>query len=95
MTDYRITCSTKDGPDPDYRIDGLGGPDPKGSGRWYGTIDQVLQSMDAGHTFWVMVDGKRVAAIPMKHPRSGRRYVTTEADGFPPNNLLNLPDCPK
>lgn len=94
MTDYRIDCSTKDGLDPDYRIDGLGGPNPNGPGRWYGTIDQVLASMDAGNRFWVSVEGKGVWVIPMVHPRSRRRYVTTQADGFPPNNLLNLPDCP-
>jgi hypothetical protein len=41
MTDYRIDCSTKDGPDPDYRLDGFGGPHPDG-GRWTGTLDQVL-----------------------------------------------------
>ena len=91
MTDYRIDCSTKDGPDPGYRLDGFGGPDPTTGGRWYGTIDQVLQSMDAGHTFYVIVNGKRVEAFPAT--RGTTRYITTTGDSYPPNNLLNLPNC--
>lgn len=85
--DYQVTHSKKDGPDPDYRIDALAG-----SG-WRNTIDQTLASIDAGHTFWVSVSGRRVEVIPMRHTKSGRRYVTTQADGFPPNNLLSLPNC--
>lgn len=92
MGDYRIDCTTKDGPDQDYRIDGFGGVNPNGT-RWYAGIDRLLQLIDEGNTFWVMVQGRRVEVIPMIHPRSRRRYVTTEADGFPPNNLLRLQDC--
>ncbi len=92
MGDYRIDCTTKDGPDPDYRIDGFGGVNADAT-RWYLSLDDLLAWIDRGHTFWVMVAGKRVNVIAMRHPRSGRRYVTTEADGFPPNNLLNLPNC--
>jgi hypothetical protein len=29
-----------------------------------------------------------------RHTHSGRRYITTEGDGFPPNNLLRLTRCP-
>lgn len=93
MTDYRIDCTTKDGPDPDYCIDGFGGIDPTTGRRWFDTLDQLLASLDAGHTFWVMVDGRRAEVVPRLHPRSGRRFAMTIADGFPPNNLMNLPNC--
>lgn len=86
--DYQVTCHKPDGADADRRIDRLGGPG------WNGTIDEVLASMDAGHTFWTYVGGYRANVIPKVHPTTFRRYVTTEADGFPPNNLLSLQRCP-
>lgn len=92
MGDYRIDCTTKDGPDPDYRLDGFGGANADGT-RWYMKLDLLLKWIDAGHTFYVMVNGRRVEVIPMVHPRTQARYVTTVADSYPPNNLLNLPDC--
>lgn len=92
MSDYRIDCSTKDGPDPDYRLDGFGGLNPNGT-RWYLAIDDLIRWIDAGHTFWAMVNGRRTEVITAVHPRTQRRYVTTLADSYPPNNLLNLPNC--
>jgi hypothetical protein len=90
MGDYRIDCTTKDGPDPNYSIDGFGGLNPDGT-RWYVTLARILELMDAGHTFWVSVQGRRVEAYPVT--RGNSRYVTTTADSFPPNNLLHLTDC--
>ncbi|MBL4641193.1 MAG: DUF3892 domain-containing protein [Verrucomicrobiales bacterium] len=86
MANYDITATRKDGPDPDYRIDAF-----KVNGHWY-TIDQMLVFIDNGHRFFVSVWNRPVQVIAKQHPRSGRRYLTTEADGFPPNNLLNLSD---
>ncbi|MBK7162666.1 MAG: DUF3892 domain-containing protein [Sphingomonadales bacterium] len=47
-----------------------------------------------GHTFWTYVGGRRADIVIKNHPATGREYLTTEADGFPPNNLLMLPRCP-
>lgn len=87
---YQVTCTKKDGADPDRRIDALGGPGWKTS-----PIDDVIRWIESGHTFWVEVDRRRVTVLVRQH-NTGRRlkYLTTEGDGFPPNNLLKLPDCP-
>jgi len=36
--------------------------------------------------------GRRVRVIVETHNR--RKYLKTEADGYAPNNLLALPECP-
>lgn len=92
MTDYRVTCIKPDGADTDRRIDRLGGTYNQ-TQVWNDTIDAVIQAIGNGHTFWVSVNGYRVAVVRKVHPTSGRWYLTTEADGFPPNNLLSLPRC--
>jgi hypothetical protein len=91
MADYQVTCSKKDGADEDRRIDGLGGPVIG-----YRQIDTIIGWIDAKvHTFWTTANGKAVNIVTRTHPSSGRKYLTTEGDSFPPNNLLALPDCPK
>jgi hypothetical protein len=91
MATFQITRTKKDGPDADYRIDAFESVDVV-TGTWHrDTIESLLRSLDLGNINFVMVQGRRVRVIPKVHPRSGRRYVTTEGDGFPPNNLLNLP----
>ena len=94
MADVRIDCIKRDGADPDRRIDRFGGPKPDGSGRWNQPIDDVIQQIDSGtHRFWTSVDNKSVWCRTEVHPTSKRKYVTTEGDGFPPNNLLKLSEC--
>lgn len=92
MPTYQIVRTKKDGPDPDFRIDAFRSFDVATRQEYTDTIDSLLRSLDSGNVNFVMVQGRRVLVIPKVHPRSGRRYVTTEGDGFPPNNLLNLPD---
>lgn len=90
--DIQISCIMRDGADADRRIDGFGGiHDDK---RWDLSIDQLIQWISEGHTFFTNVGGYRANVVVKKHPQSGRLYVTTEGDGFPPNNLLALPECP-
>ncbi|MEO1045389.1 MAG: DUF3892 domain-containing protein [Pseudomonadota bacterium] len=88
MADYRITHSRKDGNDSDRRLDGflIGGE--------YFTIDQVISwIINDHHRFWVSVNGRSVWVEVRQHSQSRRYFLTTEDDGFPPNNLLSLPDC--
>jgi hypothetical protein len=92
MATFQITRTKKDGPDPDHRIDAFESVEIATGRQCRDTIDELLHSIDTGNTNFVVVQGRRVRVIPKVHPRSGRRYVTTEGDGFPPNNLLNLPD---
>lgn len=89
MADVQVTCSTKDGPDLDRRIDGIGGT---GGGGWYLTTAQAIQSIKAGtNTFYTNVNGVRANVLVRGHPP--REYLTTSPDGIRPNNLLALPDC--
>lgn len=95
MADVQVDCIQRDGPDSDYRIDRLGGPQPTGQGRWNEPIDKVIQYIQTGqHRFWTSVAGQSVWIVVRQHPRSGRLYLATENDGFPPNNLLSLRECP-
>lgn len=87
MADYQVTCITPDGNDADRRIDRLGGPG------WNDSIDKVIGFIKSGsHRFYVSVGGLAVWVVVRRHS-NGREYLTTEGDGFPPNNLLNLPHC--
>ena len=88
MSDYQITHTRKDGLDADRRIDAVQ------IGNSIFTIDQIITwIIDRTHRFWVSVNGKSVWVEVRQHSSSGRRFLTTEGDGFPPNNLLNLPNC--
>jgi hypothetical protein len=90
MASYEVLCHTPDNMDLDRRIQGLGG----GFG-WFG-IDDIISRIDRGtDNFWVSVYGQRVDVIVRQHGLMGEKYLTTTADGFPPNNLLNLPICPR
>ncbi len=89
MGDYQVKCIIPDGADADRRIDRLGGTFSDKSE----LIDTVIGWIDQGHTFWTEVHGRRVPVLAKTHPTTGRRYLTTEGDSFPPNNLLNLPRC--
>lgn len=86
MSHYRITHSRKDGADADRRLDGF-----LVNGQ-YIPIDTVISMIMNGHTFYVEVYGRPVEVIRQRH-YYGREYLTTQGDGFPPNNLLALPDC--
>lgn len=94
MASYQVTCIRPDGADADRRIDRLGGIGPDGAGQWNDSIDNVIAAIGNGHSFWVEVARQRVSVVRKVHPTSGRWYLTTQPDGFPPNNLLSLPRCP-
>ncbi|WP_330660052.1 DUF3892 domain-containing protein [Erythrobacter sp.] len=88
MADYRITHSRKDGADADRRLDGF-----LIDGNYF-TIDQIIRwILNGEHRFWVSANGRSVWVEVRRHAQSGRYFLTTEGDGFPPNNLLKLPDC--
>lgn len=88
MADYQVTCIRRDGADIDRRIDRLGGPG------WNDTIDNVIAFIQCGaHRFWTSVNGVSVWVVVRQHHTSRRYYLATENDGYPPNNLLSLPEC--
>lgn len=95
MARVLIDCVRLDGPDPDYRIDQLGGPQPSGEGRWKLSLDDVIKLIQTGqHTFYTNVGWQDANVDVYQHPVSRRLYLATAADGYPPNNLLNLARCP-
>ncbi len=77
--------------DPHTRVAGIGGY--HGGSRWYLSEDEAIRDIDAGkYRFYPSVSGHSVWIIIASH--NGRRYLKTEADGYAPNNLLSLPECP-
>ena len=88
MATYHATCHTPDNNDQDRRIQGLGG-----SGWWH-NIDTIIQMIDQGHVFYTSPpSGNGKLIVTEIHPVTLRRFLTTVADGFPPNNILSLPRC--
>ncbi|KTE25546.1 MULTISPECIES: DUF3892 domain-containing protein [unclassified Sphingopyxis] len=86
MSDYQITAIRPDGNDTDRRIDAV-----QINGTLF-PIDRVIGWIQSGeHRFWVLAQARSVWVMVGRHTQSGRYYLTTEGDGFPPNNLLNLP----
>ena len=88
MGKYYITHTRKDGADEDRRIDAV-----KIGDQVY-PIDMVIDWINGRvHDFFVSVGGRTVRVITGIHSKTRRSYLTTEGDGFPPNNLLSLPSC--
>lgn len=93
-TTHQVHCHKPDNADVDRRIQGIGGVNPDGT-RWYLTIDQAIADITSKkYAFYVEVQRRRVEVVVKRHPTTQRLYLTTEGDGFPPNNLLSLPVCP-
>ena len=89
MADYYITHSRKDGTDADRRLDGF-----TIQGQGYHDIEAVIGYVkNPENSFFVSVAERAVRVEVQRHSSSIREYLTTEGDGFPPNNLLNLPNC--
>ncbi|MDO9361888.1 MAG: DUF3892 domain-containing protein [Sphingopyxis sp.] len=85
MREYQITAIRPDAQDVDRRIDGL---------QIEGTIWPIEKVIgwvrDGTHAFWVKADAGKVRVIVARHWMSGRYFLTTEGEGFPPNALLAL-----
>jgi hypothetical protein len=89
MSDFEITCITRDGPDSDRRIDAVGF-----AGSVY-PIDQVIGYIQRGeHRSWVRSRPESVWVGVRQHPTSRRYFLATEPDGQPLNNLASLSECP-
>jgi hypothetical protein len=93
----QVTCIRKRGEhhNPHERIQGLGGI--HGGKRWYLPEDDIIAELNKPDTvrrwnFYVSVNARTVWIIVATH--NGRDYLKTEADGYAPNNLINLPECP-
>ncbi len=89
---HQVRCINKhDRGDPHERIKNIGGI--SNGQAWKLAEDEAIQGIESGKwTFYVSVNGVSVDVIVASH--GTRKYLKTRADGYPPNNLLNLPECP-
>ena len=92
-TRKEIKCINKRGShyDAHKRIEHVGGV--YAGLRWKLSETAAIAKIDSKtEEYFVTVDGKAVNVIVSKHGTD--RYLKTENDGYAPNNLLSLPECP-
>lgn len=89
MGRYQVTCINKRGDhhNPHERIQFIGQQNS-----WKLSEDSAIQRIESRQdSFYVQVGGKSVEVIVAVY--NARKYLKTEADGYAPNNLLNLNEC--
>ncbi len=89
----QVSCINKRGNhyDPHERIQAIGGV--TGLYRWKDSEDVAIANVKRDATsYYVSVGGRTVWVIVATH--NGREYLKTQADGYSPDNLLALPECP-
>ncbi|MGA3287505.1 MAG: DUF3892 domain-containing protein [Bacteroidota bacterium] len=93
MAALRVYCINKrEHYNPHERITHIGGFNANET-RWKLTENNAIAGIKNGtYSFYVSINGKSVNVIIAIH--NGREYLKTEADGYEPNNLLSLPECP-
>jgi hypothetical protein len=93
-TRFQIHCVRKtDRYNPWERITHVGGAKTDGT-RWLLTQPDAIAGIESGKlSFFVRAGGHEVQVI-VRISRFGNKYLTTEADGDQPDNLLSLPECP-
>ncbi len=87
--DFEVNCIVKRGGhyNPHERIESVGN-----QGRWMLSEEEMIRRIESKQeTFYTVVDRRRADIIVAAH--NGRKYLKTAADGYAPNNLLNLHDC--
>jgi hypothetical protein len=90
----QVTCIKKRGNhyDEHERISALGGTNAYGT-PWTTSEADAIRAIEARtESYYVTVNSERVNVIVAEH--SGRKYLKTTADGYSPNNLLSLDECP-
>lgn len=89
----QVSCITKrEHQNPHERIQGIGGV--ANGARWWRAEDDAIRDVERdSKSYYVSVGGRTVWVAVASH--NGRKYLKTEADGYAPNNLLSLPDCPR
>jgi hypothetical protein len=65
-----------------------------GTGNEIHTVEKVWNWINDGiHTYYTEEDGNRANVYHRVHPKTGRRFLTTEPDGVDENNLDFLSYC--
>lgn len=89
----QIRCINKEPRyDPHLRIRFIGGFNDDGN-RWKISVGEAIRGIEEGKwRFYVHSGGRSVWVMLAEH--EGRKYLKTQADGYSPDNLLSLPECP-
>jgi hypothetical protein len=91
----QVKCITKRGGhrDPHERIEGIGGGDTTLTRWWRAEADAIRDVEKDQEAYFV-----KPPSIPLVWVvvavRNGRKYLKTQPDLYPENNLLKLLDCP-
>lgn len=93
MMSKQVTCIRNRGNHEAHeRISVIGGRNSDGT-RWSMTEDQAIRAIEGKKDeFYVSVNGRAVDVVIAMHKE--RKYLKTTADGYSPDNLLSLPECP-
>lgn len=89
----QVMCIRKRGNhfNPHERIEGIGGNYPS---QWYTIEETAIRNVERDpRSYYASVSGNSVWVVVAVH--NGRKYLKTEADRHPENNLLYLPECPR
>jgi hypothetical protein len=89
----QVMCIVKRGGhyNPHERIQALGGV--ANGLRWKDPEDLAIRNVERDpRSYYVSRGGHSVWVIVAAH--NGRKYLKTQNDGYSPDNLLSLPDCP-
>ena len=90
MGRFQVTCINKRGGhyNPHERIESIGNE----HGNWKISEESAIRRIkSSGESFYTLVNGRQAEIVVAVH--NGREYLKTDADGYAPNNLLNLPEC--
>jgi hypothetical protein len=92
-TRKQVQCINKKGSHDNAheRIQNLGGV--HAGVRWNISESRAILNMKSGsEEYFVLVNGRSVEVIIATY--IGKEYLKTKDDGYAPNNLLSLPECP-
>lgn len=86
---FQVTCINKRPShyDPHQRIQAIGGAG------WKELEDQAIREIEGNiNSFYVSRGGRTADVVVAVY--AGRKYLKTTADGYAPDNLLSLSECP-
>lgn len=89
----QVFCINKRGGhyNPHERIQAIGGV--VNGVRWKDPEDTAIRNVERDSTsYFVSVNGRSVWVVVGTH--NGRKYLKTQPDGYSPDNLLALQECP-